>query len=214
MAKKAKKKTTKKTQKKSTAGKPATRKTKASSTKLGGESSRAQSTSKPQTTRARKRRRTVTTPLQVTSGEVLVGDTLRSLDKAELLKGTKKAGWQLALEGWWEEDTYHSGSIAYFVQRNRAGDWVLKSVERNSELDDVTAEDVRNGALNDDQLQLLWGMTLREAKAQRYEEVVAVWRGAGAEATEKHAAKLLYQAVCNAGGKVVTRLATEGLVEW
>jgi hypothetical protein len=73
---------------------------------------------------------------------------------------------------------------------------------------------VRNGALNDDQLQLLWGMTLREAKAQRYEEVVAVWRGAGAEATEKHAAKLLYQAVCNAGGKVVTRLATEGLVEW
>jgi hypothetical protein len=55
------------------------------------------------------------------------------------------------------------GHIAYYVRRIAGGVWLMKSVERNADLDDITEEDIEEGALNDDQLQAVWGRTLYEA---------------------------------------------------
>ena len=73
------------------------------------------------------------------------------------MSGTR---WELAISGRWSESPYHSGHIAYYVRRIAGGVWLMKSVERNADLDDVTEEDIEEGALNDDQLQALWGRTL------------------------------------------------------
>ena len=43
------------------------------------------------------------------------------------------------------------------------GVWLMMSAERNADLADITEEDIEEGALNDDQLQALWGRTLYEA---------------------------------------------------
>src|SRR6516162_6647773 len=85
----------------------------------------------------------------------------------------RRAHWDLVKPGFWAEDRYHSGYIAYYLARIGTGNWVMNAVERNTELDGVTEEDVEGGRLNDDQIQAMWGTTLEEAQNHRYERIVA-----------------------------------------
>ena len=121
-----------------------------------------------------------------------------SLD--EHFAGTNPDGWKLVAESDWSESMYHSGHIAYHVQRNAAGAWVMRSIARDPCLDDVTEEDVEEGALNDDQFEALGDMTLEEARAQEERKVIAVWLNPPQRASRRAAAKLLYDAVVAAGG--------------
>ena len=111
--------------------------------------------------------------------------------------------WQLVASGVWSEDRYHSGHIAYFIANTGPGEWVMESVERNAELDDVTEEDVEEGRLNDDQIQAMLGMTLAEAQASEHRQIVATCSSARADWDSKSAAAALYQAVCKSGGKAI-----------
>ena len=111
--------------------------------------------------------------------------------------------WQLAASGFWDDDSYHSGHIAYYVASSGRGEWVMESVERNAVLDDVTEEDIEEGRLNDDQLQALWGTTLEDAQNAEYRQIVAACSGASPEADAAEIAAVLYQAVCDDGGKEI-----------
>jgi hypothetical protein len=124
----------------------------------------------------------------------------------------KGKGWELAIDGFWSESPYHSGHVAYYLLRHASGAWLLKSSERNAELDDVTEEDVESGALNDDQIQAMWGMTLKEAQQQIYEEIVAVWIKPPSLVTSTGAAKTLYEFIVASGGKAVDESGDEGLL--
>jgi len=122
------------------------------------------------------------------------------------LPTTVRSRWHVALEGYWREGIHHSGHIAYLIQKTKQGAWVMKSVQRNAILDDVTWEDVRKGHLNDDQIQALCGTTLRAAKKARYEVIVAVLVDAPEDMTMKTAAKSLYGAALRAGCPKVTEI--------
>ena len=144
--------------------------------------------------------------------KIEVADTLN----ASLEGGRPKesVNWQLVASGVWSEDRYHSGHIAYFIANTGPGKWVMESVERNAELDDVTDEDVEEGRLNDDQTQAMWGMTLAEAQDSEYRQIVATCSGASAEWDSKCAAAALYRAVCNGGGKAIDEPdAADGLLD-
>ena len=104
-------------------------------------------------------------------------------------------GWELAISGRWSESAYHSGYIAYYVRRIVGGVWLMKSVERNADLDGVTEEDIEEGALNDDQLQALWGQTLEEAQNEEFVEIVAAWLDAPPKTQSDVAAETLYEAL-------------------
>jgi hypothetical protein len=127
---------------------------------------------------------------------------------------TKAVRWRLVISGYWDEDVYHSGHIAYYLARVAPGHWVMDAVERNAVLDDVTEEDVEEGRLNDDQVQALWGTTLEEAQARRYQRIVASCTGAPARMSAAKVAAALYDRVCDAGGKAITEPDDEpGLLE-
>jgi hypothetical protein len=100
--------------------------------------------------------------------------------------------WDLVASGFWSEDMYHSGHIAYFITRVNDQTWVLDGVERNAELDGITEEDVEEGRLNDDQLQAIWGMSLEEAQSQEYRRIVVVIEDAPHDMKIKEAAALMY----------------------
>lgn len=89
----------------------------------------------------------------------------------------------------------------------------MNSIERNAELDSVTQDDVDEGALNDDQIQAMWGMTLEEAQSQSFEQIVAVGLNAAPNLTSLDASRKLYAAVREADGKVVDEPDLEGLIE-
>lgn len=122
--------------------------------------------------------------------------------------------WQLVASGMWSEDTYHSGHIAYFIANISPGEWLMESIERNAQLDDVTEEDVEEGCLNDDQIQAMWGMTLEEAQNIQYCQIVAACTGASPNATARDVAEAMYEAVCEDGGKEITEADDEdGLLD-
>lgn len=121
--------------------------------------------------------------------------------------------WELAISGFWSEDIYHSGYIAYFVHRTHQGIWIMNGIERNAELDDVTEADIEEGLLNDDQIQAMWGMTLEEAQNQTYERIVSVLLDAPEGLSSTEAAKHLYAAVQEADGKIIDEPDTGGLLE-
>jgi hypothetical protein len=121
-----------------------------------------------------------------------------SLD--EHFAGTEPDGWKLVAESDWSESMYHSGHIAYHVQRNAAGARVMRSIARDPCLDDVTEEDVEEGALTDEQFEALGDMTLEEARAEEERKVIAVWLNPPKRSSRKAASKLLYDAVVAAGG--------------
>ena len=120
--------------------------------------------------------------------------------------------WELAISGRWSESPYHSGHIAYYVRRIAGGVWLMKSVERNADLDDVTEEDIEEGALNDDQLQALWGRTLEEAQNEEFVEIVAAWLDAPRKTVTTDAAKTLYEALRTHDGIMVSEPDRDGLI--
>jgi len=122
--------------------------------------------------------------------------------------------WRFVLSGTWYGGYGNPGHIAYYVQRTPSGAWLLQAVERNAELDFVTEEDVAEGALNDEQRQAMWGMTLVEAQALRYERIVGVLLESPRNLSAKSAARHLYRAIEQAGGKVVAEPDDEGLLDW
>ena len=122
-------------------------------------------------------------------------------------------GWELAISGRWSESPYHSGHIAYYVRRIKGGVWLMKSVERNADLDDVTEEDIEEGALNDDQLQALWGRTLEEAQNEEFVEIVAAWLDAPRKTVTIDAAKTLYEALRTHDAIMVSEPDDDGLLE-
>ena len=121
--------------------------------------------------------------------------------------------WELAISGRWSESPYHSGHIAYYVRRIAGGVWLMKSVERNADLDDVTEEDIEEGALNDDQLQALWGRTLEEAQNEEFVEIVAAWLDAPRTTVSIDAAKTLYEALRTHDAIMVSEPDDDGLLE-
>jgi hypothetical protein len=88
----------------------------------------------------------------------------------------------------------------------------MDGVERNAELDGITDEDVKEGRLNDDQIQAMWGMSLEEAQNAEYRRIVAVCFDAPPESSSKEIANVLYDAICEAGGKVVEEPDSVGLL--
>lgn len=102
------------------------------------------------------------------------------------------AKWQLAHSGYWSQSQWHNGHISFYVTCLSDNTWLMKSVERNTMLDDVTEEDVEAGCLNDDQIQSMWGMTLEEAQNKVYEEIVAVCTNAPVGADVAKIAQRMY----------------------
>lgn len=123
--------------------------------------------------------------------------------RLESLRPAQQPDWMLAISGYWREDQFHSGHIAYYLACIGPGDWILDGVERNAILDDVTQEDVDAGRLDDDQIQAMWGMTLEEAQDAEYRQIVAVCLGADAKLAANEIATALYRAACKAGAKEV-----------
>jgi len=120
--------------------------------------------------------------------------------------------WELVASGFWSQSMYNSGHIAYYItQENDL--WLLDGVERNTELDGITEEDVEEGSLNDDQIQAMWGLTLEEAQNQEYREIVAVLEGAPKELNAKKAAEIMYEEVRKNQGKIVDEPDQDGLIK-
>lgn len=126
---------------------------------------------------------------------------------------TDSQDWELVASGFWSEDMYHSGHIAYFITRANDRVWVLDGVERNAELDGITEEDVEEGRLNDDQLQAMWGMSLEEAQNQEYRRIAVVIEDAPHDITAKGAAELMYSEIRDNRGKIINAPDLDGLLE-
>ncbi len=122
----------------------------------------------------------------------------------ESRRPASSVNWQLVASGFWSEDMYHSGHIAYFIANPRSGEWILEGVVRKAILDGVTVEDVEEGRLNDDQAQAMWGMTLEEAQSAEYRHVVAYCPDASTDLSAKEMASVLYRAVCENGGNEIS----------
>jgi hypothetical protein len=120
--------------------------------------------------------------------------------------------WDLVVSGFWSASPYHSGHIAYFIANPEPGLWTLDGVERHAELDGVTEEDVKEGYLNDDQIQAMWGMTLEEAQNWVYRRIVAICEDAPAEASIREMALVLYGAVQKESVKVVEESDVQGFL--
>ena len=121
--------------------------------------------------------------------------------------------WDLVASGAWSEDRYHEGHIAYYLTKTIEGVWLMDAVERNSCLDGVTEEDVAEGALNDDQVQAMWGMSLEEAQNQEFRMIVAVIEDAPEDVQPAEIARILYEEIQKHGGKVIDESDSEGLLE-
>lgn len=134
--------------------------------------------------------------MKILTGSALTDLVLEKHDTPELEFTTISSGY-------WSEDQYHGGHIAYQLARTPQGDWVMRSEVRNAVLDDVDEDDVKEGRLNDDQWQAIWHTTLEEAQNHRYHEVVAIGLGAAADVSEDQVAELLLAAVKRAGGAMV-----------
>jgi hypothetical protein len=137
----------------------------------------------------------------------------RSLD-LESLRPKVTPAWQLVASGYWSEDIFHSGHIAYYIGNVGPGQWLLDGVERKAVLDDVTEEDVAEGRLNDDQIQAMWGYSLEEAKALEYRSIRAACSNASDHLSAREVAAILYRAACDAGSSEITEPdANAGLIE-
>jgi len=126
---------------------------------------------------------------------------------------TDSHDWELVASGFWSEDMYHSGHIAYFIKKSKDRTWVLDGIERNAELDRVTEEDVEEGRLNDDQRQAMHGMSLEEAQNVEYRRIVAVIEDAPPDMTARTAAELMYAEIRKTSGKIIDEPDLDGLLE-
>ena len=73
--------------------------------------------------------------------------------------------------------------------------------------------DIEEGALNDDQLQALWGRTLEEAQNEEFVEIVAAWLDAPRKTVTIDAAKTLYEALRTHDAIMVSEPDEDGLLE-
>ena len=112
-----------------------------------------------------------------------------------------KVKWQFVVKVDWSQSPYHSGHIAYYIAKTSPTEWMLDSVQRNACLDHVTQEDVDEGALNDDQIQAMWGQDLEDAQAAEFRQIVAMCSEAEVNAQAKDIAVILYGRVCEAAGR-------------
>ena len=133
-----------------------------------------------------------------------INSSISEADSLEKRRPETSVDWQLVTSGFWAEDAYHCGHIAYYLAKVGPSEWLMEGVERNVELDGLTEEDIEEGRVNDDQLQAMWGMTLDEAQNVEYRKIVAVCSAAKPDAEAEYIAAVLYRAVCAAGGKVIT----------
>jgi hypothetical protein len=121
--------------------------------------------------------------------------------------------WQLVASGFWYEDTYHSGHIAYFLAKTGPSEWTMESVERSAILDGVTQDDVDEGLLNDDQIQAMWGVTLGDAQRSEYRQVVCIYADKEVGSKPEDIAAKLYRQVCDSGGKKIDEFdSSDGLL--
>lgn len=122
--------------------------------------------------------------------------------------------WHLVASGFWCQDMFHSGYVAYYIANPAPGCWVMDLRSRNAVLDDVTEEDVAEGRLNDDQIQAMWGQTLEQAQSFEYKHIVAWADNVEPDCTAAEMAAVLYRAVCEAGGEDISeRDDSDGLLE-
>jgi len=121
----------------------------------------------------------------------------------ESLRPAAGAQWELVASGFWRQDVYHSGHVAYYIANPAPGCWVMEARQRNAVLDDVTEEDVAEGGLNDDQIQAMWGQSLEEAQNAEYRHIVAWTERAAPDVTAAEMAAVLYRAVCEGGGNEI-----------
>lgn len=122
--------------------------------------------------------------------------------------------WMLVASGYWSEDMYHCGHIAYYITNPAPGCWVMEARERSTIFDDVTEEDIEEGRLNDDQIQAMWGQTLEEAQNAEYRYIVAWSEAVAPDCTAEEMAAVLYRAVCEDGGKEITETSDrDGLLD-
>ena len=136
-------------------------------------------------------------------------------DKLEEFRPVEgECSWQLVTSGFWSQSRYHGGHVAYFITNTNEGVWILDRVERNTCLDGVTEEDVAEGALDDDQLQAMWGMTLQEAQDKTYDRIVAVCENPPNDANAQEMAYLMYNEVFKNDAKAVVEPDNEGLIEF
>jgi hypothetical protein len=149
-------------------------------------------------------------PLGETTIETCTGLPDDVLEKYRPVKASPR--WKLVASGFWSEDTYHGGHIAYYLAKTADGTWIMDGVRRNAELDDVSEEDVAAGRLNDDQIQAMWGMSLEEAQDQEYRRIVAVCLKAPRKATTKDMAILMYDAIRKAGRSIIDDPDEDGLL--
>ena len=125
----------------------------------------------------------------------------------------QKPKWQLVASGFWYEDTYHSGHIAYFLAKTGPQEWTMESVERNALLDGITQEDVDEGRLNDDQIQAMWGVSLEDAQRAEYRQVVCIYVDKEVGSKPEDMAAKLYRQVCDSGGKEISEFdSSDGLL--
>ena len=120
--------------------------------------------------------------------------------------------WELVASGFWSDSIYHSGHIAYYITKHN-NLWILDGVERNTELDGVTEEDVKEGRLNDDQIQAMWGISLEEAQNEEYRQIRALIKDAPPDTNAKIAAKLMYEEIRKNDGKIIEDSDLDGLID-
>ena len=109
--------------------------------------------------------------------------------------------WLFVASGYWSQDVYHSGHIAYYLAKTAPDEWVMESVERDSESDDAGLDDVEVGSIDDGE---------RESQSEpvegddwSFQRIVAVCWGAPLDARPEDIAGALYRLVCNAGGNAI-----------
>lgn len=112
--------------------------------------------------------------------------------------------WHTIISGFWSESRYHVAHIAYRIARIKPRYWIVESVERDTELDGVTQEDVDEGRLNDDQIQALWNSTLEDVQNRSYRRIVAVTADAPLRISLTDIAGVMYEQICMAGGKPIS----------
>jgi hypothetical protein len=143
---------------------------------------------------------------------LVAGNARQSL---ELMRPESSTQWQFVASGFWSEDIYHSGHVAYYIANLKPGSWIMELRKRNTILDDITEEDVEHGRLNDDQIQAMWGQTLDEAKNAEYRSIAALAEDIDPDCTADEIAPILYEEVCRKGGYQITEPDDiEGLIKF
>lgn len=119
-------------------------------------------------------------------------------------KGGKAPVWTPVVEGFWSLSMYHSGYCAYSVCQSKEGYWLLNQCSRHGCLDGVTKEDVKKGALNDDQLQAIHDYgSLTKAQNWEYNMICVVWLDPPAGLSAEDAGRQLYEEFIEDGGTEV-----------